>query len=350
MNNISLKSIKYESIKAIFASIADTEKISRADISEQTGLSLVTVGKIADALLELGVISQVKEIKPQAGRRAGILSVNPEKFALVIDITSYDFRFAVLDLRLNLLEKSLYQYNHDISYEENLALSIGEAAVTFKRKYNFENCFGAAVALPGPYNADSDSVSTKRIPELCSIRIKNLISRHFGGVPLLIDSHINAAAKSNVTYIADYLKKNIIYWYVGTNYVCGAYLAGGELILGKDRHACDFGSFVDNDGNTLNDKIGGCTEQKECAEVLSNAVYNVIKALSPHAIIMELDINFDRDDIISEIQEILMNEYHLSQEEMPEFRRARCKYRNSHNGLTMSLRELWLDRIVFGDK
>lgn len=350
MNNISLKSIKYESIKAIFASIADTEKTSRADISEQTGLSLVTVGKIADALLELGVISQVKEIKPQAGRRAGILSVNPEKFAIVIDITSYDFRFAVLDLRLNLLEKSIYQYNNDIGYEENLALSISESAADFRRKFDFEKCFGVAVALPGPYNSDTDSVSTKRIPELCTIRIKNLISRHFSEVPILLDSQINAAAKSNIMHISDYQKKNIIYWYVDSNYVCGAYLAGGELILGKDRHACEFGAFVDNEGKTLNDKVGRCTDKKECAQVLSNAVYNVIKALSPHAIIMELDINFDRDDIISDIQEILISEYHLSPEEMPEFRRARCKYRNSHNGLTMSLRELWLDRIVFGDK
>lgn len=37
MNNISLRSIKYESIKAIFTSIADSEKISRAEISEKTG-------------------------------------------------------------------------------------------------------------------------------------------------------------------------------------------------------------------------------------------------------------------------------------------------------------------------
>lgn len=53
MNNISLRSIKYESIKAIFTSIADSEKISRAEISEKTGLSLVTIGKIADALSTL---------------------------------------------------------------------------------------------------------------------------------------------------------------------------------------------------------------------------------------------------------------------------------------------------------
>ena len=34
--------------------------------------------------------------------------------------------------------------------------------------------------------------------------------------------------------------------------------------------------------------------------------------------------------------------------EMPELRRAWCKFYNAHRGLTMGLRELWLDRIVFG--
>ena len=60
MNNISLKSIKYESIKAIINSISEADRISRAEISEKTDLSLVTVGKIADALLERNVVTQIK--------------------------------------------------------------------------------------------------------------------------------------------------------------------------------------------------------------------------------------------------------------------------------------------------
>ena len=108
MNNITLKSIKCESIKSIFASIADADKISRAEISAKTDLSLVTVGKVADALLDMNIVCQVKEIKPQAGRRAGLLGVNPDKFAVILDITSYDFRVSVLDLRLHQIEKYVY--------------------------------------------------------------------------------------------------------------------------------------------------------------------------------------------------------------------------------------------------
>ena len=134
MNNITLKSIKCESIKSIFASIADAEKISRADISAKTELSLVTVGKVADALLDMNIVCQVKEVKPQAGRRAGLLGVNPDKFAVILDITSYDFRVAVLDLRLHMVEKYVFNNKHDISYEEGLNAFFADTAAYIGRK------------------------------------------------------------------------------------------------------------------------------------------------------------------------------------------------------------------------
>lgn len=165
MNNISLRSIKYESIKAIFTSIADSEKISRAEISEKTGLSLVTIGKIADALLDLDIISQVKEVRPQAGRRAGMLSVNENKFALILDFTSYEFRYAVLDLRLSMTEKSQYQYRNELTFEENLGCFLAETKAAIDTKLSLENCFGIGIAVSGPYNSDSDRVISSRVPE-----------------------------------------------------------------------------------------------------------------------------------------------------------------------------------------
>ena len=38
----------------------------------------------------------------------------------------------------------------------------------------------------------------------------------------------------------------------------------------------------------------------------------------------------------------------MKAEDIPELRRAWCKSHNSHRGLTMSLRELWLNEIVYG--
>ena len=298
MNNISLRSIKYESIKAIFTSIADSEKISRAEISEKTGLSLVTIGKIADALLDLDIISQVKEVRPQAGRRAGMLSVNENKFALILDFTSYEFRYAVLDLRLSMTEKSQYQYRNELTFEENLGCFLAETKAAIDTKLSLENCFGIGIAVSGPYNSDSDRVISSRVPELCTISLERTVAKHFPGMIIRIDSQVNAAAKSNITHVDNYKEKNIVYWYIGNSYVCGAYLVGGNLILGKDKHACQFGAMRFSDGETLEGKLEKCDDIEAYADTLSSAVGTVIRILSPHLLIIEYDAKFVCSDII----------------------------------------------------
>ena len=349
MNNISLKSIKYESIKAIFTSIADSEKISRAEISEKTDLSLVTIGKIADALLELDIICQAKEIKPQAGRRAGLLSVNENKFALILDLTTYEFRFTVLNLRLCLVEKNMYTYRPELSFEDNLNCFLAEARSMADKKYSLENCFGVGVAVSGPYNSENDSILTSRVPELGKISIRSVVSKYFPSLPLRIDSQVNAAAKSNISKVENYTGKNIVYWYIGNSYVCGAYLVGGNLILGKDKHACQFGGILLDDGCTLEEKLEKCEDIESYAYYLSHAVSIVIKILSPHLLIIEYDSKFKCEDIIPLIRKNLTEKYGIAECDLPEMCRACCKFRNSHRGLTMDLREMWLDSMVFGD-
>ena len=120
MENISLKSIKWESIRSIFHAIAFSEKISRAQIAEQTGLSLMTVGKVADALLDMNIIVQNKETRSTAGRRAGMLRVAADKYAVILDLTNRDFRMVVINMRLEVLDKYHYSFCDKYYFEENL--------------------------------------------------------------------------------------------------------------------------------------------------------------------------------------------------------------------------------------
>lgn len=348
MNNITLKSIKCESVRAIFSSIADAEKISRAEISEKTDLSLVTVGKAVDALLEMNIIRQVKEVKAQAGRRAGMLAANPDKYAVILDITSCEFSVSILDLRLNLLEKYVYADDEGTSYQDNIKNFIRNAAVYVGERYGLEHCFGVGVSCPGPYNEASDCVHTTRTPELCSVKLRAELAESFAGLPFLIDSHINAATRSNIMYIDDYDKKNIVYWYVGSGNVCGAFAVRGEIILGRDNTSCEFGKMYDRSGLTLEERVALSHTPEDFADSLAQPMYTIIKALNPHTFIVECDIPYTYEDIVPLLKSKLIREFKYNKSELPEFHKACCKFRNSHRGLTMGLRDMWLDRLVFG--
>ncbi len=347
MGEISLKSIKYESIKSIFTSIADAEKISRADISRITGLSLVTVGKIADALLDSGIICQVKEIRSQAGRRAGVLSVNEAKFMLIIDLTSCSFKASVLDLRMHQSHKTSYNYKSDSLFAENLNRFLSETAASIAGKYNVSDCIGIGVSVAGSYNSDADSAVSSKLPELSTVKLHSVISNYFPGADIIIDSHTNTAAKYNVAHTERYKEKNIVYWYVGSDYIGGAYIVGGNMIPGRDNRACDFGALLQFEDLTLEDKIKMAKDQSACAESLSSAIYNVLKILNPHTVIMEFDTDYSTDGILPIIKDLLTKKHRLKRDEMPEFIKAFSGVRSSHRGLALNLRELWLDKIVF---
>ena len=158
MNNINLQSIKHESIRGIFQTITEADKISRAEIAGKTGLSLVTVGKIADALLDMDILTQEKEIRPQAGRRAGILRVNPALYAVILDLTSADFRYTVMNLRLQPIETGTYHCHSDLPYSENVSAFLRETALDTAKKYGEDCCFGLGIAVPGPYHGSTDTV------------------------------------------------------------------------------------------------------------------------------------------------------------------------------------------------
>ena len=92
MDNIHLQHIRWTNVNSIFRAIASKPKISRAEIAETTGLSLMTVGKVVDTLIEKNVVSQVKLIKNEVGRRAGIVNLNKAKRLVITSLNFFLYR------------------------------------------------------------------------------------------------------------------------------------------------------------------------------------------------------------------------------------------------------------------
>lgn len=349
VSNISLKSIKYESIKAIFSSIADSDVISRAEIAAKTGLSLVTVGKIVDALLDNEIISQVKSLSTKVGRRAGLIGINEMKFAVILDLTTYDFTFSLVNLQMAEIYCEVFKYKPSLSYQENLILFLESIIEYIVTKKNPLDCIGVGAAVPGVYNKSTDSVHFERIPELTTTNLYSIISEYFTDVPILIDSHTNAAAKYNFDKVKNSIDKSMLYWYIGNDYISGAFSVFGNQITGKNSIACDFGSLLTFDGLTLEDKLSLIKSQDDYVNALLPSIYNVIKVLNPDTIILDFDTDYKIDEILSEIKIALLMKYRIKENTLPDIIRATTGCRSAYRGLILKLRELILDKIVFDD-
>ncbi len=357
MENISLKSIKWESIKAIFYAIASSEQISRADISRQTGLSLMTVGKVADALLDMHIIVQAKEAKSSAGRRAGLLSLSPENYAVILDLTSRNFIMTVINMRLNIVEKYHYSYIEDYYFEENLTLFLKEISIFLSRNLKPDACIGFGVSLPGSYSPETDRYIGIRLPELCQTPIAGSVSV-LSPARLCIESCFNAAATSNIARIPNYRDKSILYCFVGENNVGGTVVHHGEILRGAHNAAGNFGHMVIQRGRTLDSAIRADNTPSENAFELAKALRNMIMVMDPDTIILECELyrNYNvpegecsGEEFMQLVRQILMDKFDISASSLPELISGGCKFRHSHRGLTMKLREQWLYELIFGN-
>jgi len=347
MNNVSLKSIKYESIKAIFSAVVNSDGIRRSEISELTGLSLVTVGKITDALHEQGIIFQDKPASDHVGRRASVININESKFAIIIDLTSYDFSCSLLNLRMNPMHKLEYTYKTSASYRENFGVFLGEIQKYLQKSGRYNNCIGFGISVPGTYDKTAGKATYANIPELSTIDLRAEIETVFSDKLVVINSQTNSAAKFNIDSLANKQDKSILYWYLSKEYIGGAFSVDGNLISGKNSGYCDFGSMLVYEDLTLLDKIKFVKNQKECCEAILPTMHNVIKILNPHIVIMELDTNYPVDGILSDINNKLAMKYRIKSDQMPEFIYALTGHNSSYSGLALELRELWIDNIVF---
>lgn len=348
MSSFQLANIRYESVRAIFNAIANADQISRAEIAGITGLSLVTAGKIADALLEIGILKQQKEIKATAGRRAGLLTINGDKFAFVLDISGKNFSFSVWNLGLSPLETITYTYKNDRLYEDNLRDFLEAVSDHVYKQYDLQNCFGLGISLPGLYNRKNDTVDAMYIPELKNIKLMDFIAEYFPMLHIYADASENLSALSNVSVIPEYEQKNILYWFIGTDNTAGTFMIRGNFLDASPGRACDFGNIFMPAGNTVGAALQRCKSPAEFAAVLSGPVHNCIQILAPHVIILEFEaLENGAVAVPSELCRILHEKYHHRYDRLPYILGMHYDNRQSHRGLIMQLRSQWLERIIF---
>ncbi len=350
MKNISLQSIKWESVRSIFTMLAERPAVSRAELSEETGLSLVTVGKVADALLDMNIVRQVKETKPHAGRRAGILSLNDGCYSVILNLSSSDFFAIVMNLRLQLMEKITYAYDATLTYEENLPAFFRAVSIAITEGYELENCYGIGISVPGVYRRETDTVASVKKPELNRIHLRELLEQYFGGLPICIDAGVSAAALSNISKLPSHEEKNILYWFVGSSGSYGALVVKGEVLPGMDNRFCDLGNVRDASGKSLSMKLSDASSPAEFARILALDTANLIRILAPHMIILECDRRDipeeEQAGLISALVEIIKTDHGISDGVLPEFIGTGHIICHAHRGIAMKLRELWIRRLI----
>lgn len=275
-DRISQSEIKNENTLAIFMQIASSDGISRAEISEKTGLSLMTVGKVADKLSHEGIITQAKPATGNAGRRAGMLTVSEKNFVLTLDVSTKLFRASAINLRLQTIDSISYEYNDSLFPEDNLIIFFREAGTLLMKHLMEKKMLGTGICIPGRYDSENDTILSSRLKELEGIKISETMKKAIGFTPDKIVNSIDAAARSAMGSIAPPLPHCSIYLSLDRE-ISGCIAFDGE-ILQRD---ADFGSLICKNGMPLKTVAYEIADEEELAKNISYALMPLLHVLCP---------------------------------------------------------------------
>ena len=345
MERINLSSIKKESVRAIFNAITGKDQISRAEIAEITGLSLMTGGKVVDALLERHVIIQSKEIKNMAGRRAGLVSLNTDKFFMIIDLTSRNMSMTVMNIALNIVDKIVYEYNSDFYYEENLYIFMKNVKIYVLRHLDMAEAAGVGVVLPGTYLSKDDTVESSRVPELSKTHVRAIIEDVLRYPVGMLEKDVLTAASSNMADLEKESVRSVAYVCIGET-ISGALISGGEILQGREAYAGDIGRMPAEDGSTLQALFEARGLREETVSELARALAYEITLFDPDIVLIENCTGSKMEQMKPYLVNRICRVSGMTQEHLPEIRILESGVRHAYRGLAIRMRSTWIQKEV----
>lgn len=321
-----LQSIKKANLRSVFEVIAENQPVSRSTAAEKTDLSLMTVGKIADTLLMHGAVKQSKESKKRAGRRAGFLKVNEEKYFILLDLSTRPALLSLYDLRLNQKEE------HIFSFDEAQPSLIQSRFGDLLLERGPENCCGVGISLPS--SSLQSGIRTSFESEL---------KEAFPDIPVFSDSPVHSAALAFAKKADKHNNKNILCIITVENKTSGVYVVNGSVHCGKNGSFGAIGDMRDSNGTTLNERLSSAQTPEDYIQRFSTDAANILRLLSPDTLVLATD-KFS-PNLKESFAEDLVQKQSIEPSALPEILEFPFTHDRARDGLAYRLRGIWLDSL-----
>jgi len=239
MTTISLQTIKRENAHAVLEAIARKRHITKLEISEETGLSLMTVGKVVNILGAGGIIVHGKNVAQKAGRRAEVLRIRHDWLIPYFEISSRVFKFYITNLEGEVLDKVEYRCVEEPQYIANEYVSFLKKTLELLRsRYKNQKALGIGVSVAGVYDAETDTIRSSMLPEMQSLKLMHNISKIFSNPNVVIDNANRLCAAGIIEQLPDHKERCISCLSIGDSIECstmdhGHWICGSGNLAGR---------------------------------------------------------------------------------------------------------------------
>ena len=378
MKQNSLTAIRRENLRHVLDLLTLSSPMTRQEMAERTGLSLMSVTNLVDVLKERDVLRFTPLSRQGMGRRADAISLSGEKKAwLALDISGRVARLLLMGFDLAVILED--QGAQETDYLTDLRRFLRQTREKLPGALDGREILGVAVVAPGPYEIASDTVRNQRIPELNGVKIKALLQEELGRYEYYVDEDVKLAVRAFAGRHELGEDDVLYYLFIGEG-VGGATVHSRNMIRGLNATAGDAGQLTDGQGHPYEERLGlsayarvlglnataapehlrqelaalaesdpdRCREAlMQMAAVTAEMLHGVLWLLDPTRIIV--DCRYARpfgDDFAAQVKTQLQARFEGSGRLLPEITCASQHIPSVLRGAVYVLQRAWLERVL----
>lgn len=248
--------------------------ISRTEIAQNTGLSLSSITRIVDELIEQGFVYEQGEGESTGGRKPIYLLFNSDYgYVVGIKIEVKRVIFTLSDLNGEITKKMVRSYPRGSSHETVMDIILDElVALISNCKTKNIKILGVGIGVSGLVDTETGVLINSSLLGWNNVSFKSTIQEVID-IPVIVDNDVNAYTLAEMMYGAG---KNLnsfllVEWGIGI---------GSGIVLDGKIYRGDFGGAGEI-GHTILEKDGKpCyCGQKGCLERYANEEFIVNRAL-----------------------------------------------------------------------
>lgn len=248
--------------------------ISRVEIARNLNLSQATVTYIMEDLISEDLIIEEGVQKSTGGRKAKLLSFNPNLGVIAsIGISKSGIETVLCDLKNNLITCSFTESNVE-AVDKTITLIVSSIKNILNSQEN-PRLMGISIISSGLVDRDSGTIIKSTLLNWKEVHIKDLLQPYFPNVKILVDRDINAVAMYEMNFGSAKQLKDFLIVSVGEGLGLSIVI-GNHIYYGDYGGAGEFGHTVINVGGyQCHCGQKGCLEQYASEFYLRNKLKNM---------------------------------------------------------------------------
>jgi glucokinase-like ROK family protein len=241
--------------------IRETSRISRADLSEVTGLNKATVSNIVRELLTTHLIREVGLRSIGTGRPAVMLELDPNAGCIVGAEIGVDF---IAVIRTNFIAEIEWRHREATTHSTSPQLIAQQLLSVIRRalgdaERNHQTVFGIAIGIPGLVDRTTGSVLFAPNLGWQTVNLASMLGEDLP-LPLYLDNEANMAALGELYFGAARGYKDVLYLSIDAG-LGGGIISNERIFTGGAGFAGEFGHIsMDPNGRLCKCGNRGCFE------------------------------------------------------------------------------------------